>query len=121
MSSDIIHLKVPSKPDCISLVRLTTSGIANNINLSIDDIEDIKVCIGEACINSLTLTNNEDISIEYNVDKEKISITVEGVVEDIPEELDEFREVELGLLIIKSLMDKVEFTNTGIIMTKYIE
>ena len=36
-------------------------------------------------------------------------------------DIEESRERELGLLIIKSLMDEVEFTKDGIEMTKYIE
>lgn len=121
MTKDTIYLKVPSKPDYISLVRLTTSGIAHNMMLNIDEIEDIKVSIGEACINSLSFNKGEDISIIFEIEEDKLLITVEGVIEEIPEELDKFKEMELGILIIKSLMDKVEFTNTGINMTKYIQ
>ena len=121
MTKDVIYLKIPRKVEYISLVRLTASSIAYNLNMSIDEIEDIKVCIGEACNNSLSLSKKDDISIVFRVGKEDITIEVDGVLENIPEELDEVNERELGLLIIRTLMDTVEYNESGIIMTKYIE
>lgn len=123
MSKDIIKLSIPSKPDYISLVRLTTSGIAHSIGLNVDEIEDIKVSIGEACINSLTFNNLEEIILIFEVNKDRLSIKVNNVREitSDSEEVKEFKELELGLLIIKSLMDQVNFNEFGIEMIKYIE
>lgn len=121
MNKDIINLTIPRKPDYISLVRLTTSGIAYSMGLNVDDIEDIKVSIGEACINSFMLNDSEDISLIFEIDEEKLSIKVTNVRENIPEDLDETKERELGLLIIKSLMDEVIFNKDGIEMIKYTE
>ena len=121
MNKDIINITIPRKPDYISLVRLTTSGIACSMGLNVDDIEDIKVSIGEACVNSLMLSNSQEISLVFEIDEEKLSIKVTDVKENIPEELHERKERELGLLIIKSLMDEVRFNVYGIEMIKYIE
>ncbi|WP_353094589.1 ATP-binding protein [Tissierella praeacuta] len=121
MNKDIINLTIPRKPDYISLVRLTTSGIGYSMGLNVDDIEDIKVSIGEACINSFMLNDKEDISLVFEIDEEKLSVRVTNVTKNIPEDLEERKERELGLLIIKSLMDEVIFNEDGIEMVKYIE
>lgn len=121
MIKDTINLSIPKKPDYISLVRLTTSGIAHSMGLNIDEIEDIKVSIGEACINALSLNDAENISLVFEVEEDKLCIKVNNVKEVIPEELDESKERQLGLLIIKSLMDEVKFNESGIEMIKYIE
>lgn len=121
MNKDSIFLSIPSKPDYISLVRLTTSSIGYNKGLSIDEIEDIKVSIGEACINSLQLGGKDTISIEYESYDDKIVFKVSDCKENIPDGFYDNRERELGILIIKSLMDEVEFSDQGIIMTKLIE
>lgn len=121
MSKDIINLSIPNKADYISLVRLTSSGIGSRLGMDIDEIEDIKVAIVEACINSLIKEDKEEINISFEIDEEKISIRVSNVVDEIPEDISENRERELGLLIIKSLMDDVKFTKDGIEMIKYIE
>ena len=121
MSKDIINLYIPKKPEYISIVRLTASGIGNTLLLNIDDIEDIKVCLGEACINSLITKNGEDISIIFEIQEDKLSIKISDTLEIIPENIKEKRDRELGLLIIKSLMDEVNFTDKGIEMIKHIE
>lgn len=121
MNKDSVILRIPSKPDYISLVRLTSSSISYKCGLNVDEIEDIKVAIGEACINSLSLNDNETIVIEFNLDDDKLVINVSDVIENIPDNMDETRDRELGILIIKSLMDKVIFNDNGIEMTKFIE
>ena len=121
MNKDSVLLTIPSKPDYISLVRLTSSSLCNKCKLNIDEIEDIKVAIAEACINSLSFGNKNAINIEFNMDEEKLTIQVSGVIENIPEGLNEKKDRELGILIIKSLMDKVIFNEMGIEMIKFIE
>lgn len=121
MTKDIIYLNIPCKPDYISLVRLTTSAIAHNLKLCIDEIEDIKVCIGEACVNVINKNDKDEISIQYEVEKDRLTIKVKDVIENHIENTDDYKEAELGLLIIKSLMDEVQFTEQGIDMIKYIE
>lgn len=121
MNKDVINITIPRKPDYISLVRLTTSGIGCSMGLNVDDIEDIKVSIGEACINSLTLSDKEEISLVFEIDEERLCVKVSNVKENINEESDDRKERELGLLIIKSLMDEVKFNEYGIEMIKYIE
>lgn len=121
MSKDIIKLSIPKKPEYISLIRLTASGIGNSMLLSIDDIEDIKVCIGEACINSLLTKDEKDISIVFKIQEQRLLLKVSDTRENISEDIIEKRDRELGLLIIKSLMDEVSFTDFGIEMIKNIE
>lgn len=121
MNKDKISLVIPKKSDYISLARLVTSGIGNSMALDVDQIEDIKVSIGEACINSLISKEKDEVSIDFEIDEEKIVIKVSDVIEIIPEDVMEKRERELGILIIKSLVDRVEFTEKGIEMIKDIE
>ena len=120
MNKDSVLLTIPNKPDYISLVRLTSSSLCNKCKLNIDEIEDIKVSIAEACLNSLSLTDKDSINIEFNIDEEKLIIQVSGAVENIPDDLSEKKDRELGILIIKSLMDKVVFNEMGIEMIKFI-
>lgn len=120
MNNDKFNLSVPSKSDYISIVRLTTSGISSNMNFNIEEIEDIKVCVSEACNNVLVQKEIEQIYLDYEIDEDKLIIKVKDVLEDLSDvESHDFDE-EMGLLIISSLMDRVEFTEEGIEMVKYI-
>lgn len=118
--SDKIKLSVPSKLEYISLIRLTASSVANNVDLSIDEIEDIKVCISEACINVLNFSKADEIDVIFKLKEDGIYIYIKDVVQDIPEELDDTKQGNMGLLIINSLMDEVKFENSHINMIKYI-
>ena len=69
MKNDIFKLTIPSKPDYISVARLTSSSIANKIGFNIDDIDDIKVSIAEACINALNKSEQIDIVFKILDDK----------------------------------------------------
>ena len=119
MKKDIIELKIPSKPDYISVVRLTSSAICCNMGLSIDDIEDIKVSIAEACINALN--KSDEINIKFKIEEDKLIIKVNNVSLCKDSEIDLNKEIELGILIIKTLMDQVNFDEEGVEMIKYIE
>ncbi len=119
MKKDIIKLTIASKPDYISVVRLTSSAIANNMGLSIDDIEDIKVSISEACINALDKT--DEITIQFQIEENRLIMKVDNVSPCKDDEIDLQKEIELGILIIESLMDEVNFNEEGVEMIKYIE
>ena len=76
--NDRIELNVPSKLEYISLIRLTASSIANNIDLDIDEIEDIKVCISEACVNILNFNPEEEINIVFQLKEDGIFINIKN-------------------------------------------
>ena len=116
MKNDIFKLTIPSKPDYISVARLTSSSIASKIGFNIDDIDDIKVCIAEACINALN--KNDQIDIIFKIHDNEFIMEVENVSMYGKEDN---KEIELGVLIIKSLMDEVNFSEKGVEMIKYIE
>ena len=117
MNKDIITLTIPSKPDYISVVRLTTSSICNSMGFNIEDIEDIKVSISEACINALN--KSEKINIIYKIEEDRLIVNIDNVHKDYGKEVN--KEMKLGLLIIESLMDNVNFSEKGVEMIKYIE
>ncbi len=117
MERDLIELIVPNKPDYVGVIRLTTSAIGSNMSLNIEEIEDLKVSISEACNNALG--KSENFVIKYELNNEKLEITVENVSEEDTD--DNSKEKKLGILIIKSLMDEVYFTSNGIKMIKNIE
>jgi hypothetical protein len=43
-----VELKVPVKENYVSVVRLLVSGLANRLGLPIDELENLKLMIGEA-------------------------------------------------------------------------
>ena len=119
MKEDIIKLTIPSKPDYISVVRLTSSAIGNSMSLNIEDIEDIKVSISEACINALN--KSDEINIIFKIEMDRLIMHVDNVSPIVSDNSKMNKEIELGILIIESLMDEVNFYEKGVEMIKHIE
>lgn len=131
MTCETIKMEISSNPDYIGVIRLTTSGIANKVGFSIDDIEDIKVAVSEACTNALKHSGDKIFHIIFTILENGIEIEIrdngKGYNVDSIEKPDLLNPKEngLGLFIIKTLMDEVIIeseNNTGTIvrMTKYL-
>ena len=126
MACETIKMEISANPDFVSIIRLTTSGIANKIGFSIDDIEDMKVAVSEACTNAIKHSDDKSVSITYGLD---IEIKDNGKGYDVESiatpDLTQPKENGLGLFIIQTLMDDVKIEskdNQGTIikMTKYL-
>ena len=114
MNFETIKMEIASNPQYVSVMRLTTSGIANKIGFCLEDIEDIKVAVSEACTNAIKHSLDNKFSVEYTIFENGLTITiidsgkgydVDSI--DVPN-LEEPKESGLGLFIIQSLMDEVE-------------
>lgn len=110
MKNDIIEIRIPAKPEYVLVVRLTASAITARVGLNIDDIEDFKVAIAEACISIINQKKKyKMLKIVFEIDN-SIRVIVSGdeiANEDSKEEKTE--EQDLSQYIIESLMDSVEF------------
>lgn len=130
---EAINLSLPSKPEYVSIARLTASYIANQMGFDVEIIEDIKLAVGEACNNAIIHSgSDETYKIEFlNLTNElKIEIRDHGKGFSMDNykkpNADELQENGLGIFIIKSLMDHVDIESfegkgTKIIMSKTIE
>lgn len=138
--ADKINLNISSKKEdtaeYMSVIRLTTSAIASKVGFDIEEIDDIKVSIGEACTNIIKhglVEGRDSFNIEYTISEDKLTVSIrdhgdgfdtskikEPKIDDNIEKIDDSG---LGIFIIKSLMDEVEIKSseehgTEIIMTK---
>lgn len=112
-------MTLPNKPEYVSVARLTASVVANNMGFDIEDIEDIKVAVGEACNNSVIHGNrSSSISLSFIIDNSNFVVEVadDGKGFDFGEynqpDLDNYQGKGLGIFIMESLMDTVEIDTT---------
>lgn len=101
-----VKLTVPSLPEYMGVVRLTASSLATLIGFDIEAIEDIRVCVSEACNNAMQY--NPEVFLQFEVADDCLSIDVKGFQD--PED----EQNRMGLLIMESLMDVVQATTAGI-------
>jgi len=135
-----MSMKIPCSSEFVGIVRLAVSGAASLMNYSIEEIEDIKISVSEACTNAIQHAYGDnpdptkefiDITIIQHATKLEINIkdygkgfdtTVLGTEEQKIKSHEKLG-LGLGLTFIKSLMDETELTSipgegTTIHMTK---
>ena len=120
MLNDFITVSIPKKPDYISTIRLVSSSVGNKIGYNIDQIEDLKVAMGEACILAFGRSMDKEIKIVYNLLKEKLEVIVSWT-ESSTEVGEETKESNMGKMIIESLMDEFYYLDNEIKIVKYID
>ncbi len=131
MTCDTIKMEISTNPDYVGIIRLATSGVANKVGFSVDEIEDIKVAVSEACTNAIRHSEVNYFSIEFKLLQNGLCIEIkdQGKGYDIDSieavDLSNPKEGGLGIYIIKTLMDEVEIDSgdgkgTIIKMTKYL-
>lgn len=120
-STPRVELKIPSRPEFISVVRLAVAAVANRMGFNYDDIEDLKVATGEALTNAIQHAEGrvqaaDEIVVICIMEPRALVVEVCDKGEGFdPEarrrelERGELQEGGLGLLLIESLMDEVRF------------
>ena len=113
---ELVELRIPARPEWVALARLAAATVANRVHFSLDDIEDIKIAVAEACA----------AVIQHEAHGEFIHLTCEALedvlrvrVRDsgrhavsngaVPVNFEEARTAGLGIFVIRSLMDEVTY------------
>ncbi len=133
-----VTLTLPMLPDMEIAASKTATALAEFMEMSSDKIDEVRMAVVEACINSFEHSHAGDqkVRIEFAVlgdsepEKLQITITDSGIgfspedVEEpiIAEKLKAARKRGWGLKIIKGLMDEVEIrsgaSGTTVVMSK---
>ena len=109
-NDDLIRLSFPVNPAYVSSARLTVSSIANRIRFEIDEIEDIKTAVSEACtyiIKRAAAIQGSCFEICFAPKAEELSVEI--VAED-NSELHNIPSEEMSLMMIKALVDEFSIT-----------
>ena len=115
--SDKLTFVIPGKPQYITIARLAAACAADSAGFNVEEIEDIKNAVGEACKN-ISCHGSEGCAEKYQVECLVEEGKIEIFVTDISDShklqklekpcLDCPNEGDLGLYVIKSLMSSVE-------------
>ena len=135
-----IHLSIPAASEFIVVARLSVSGIAARMNFSVEDIEDIKIALSEACTNAIQhayegQSGPSVIGMTFFLYSDKLEIEVKDTGKGFNPQTAVSHKVEtdqpseqfglgLGLTFIKSLMDEANIQSdmgkgTVVKMVKY--
>jgi serine/threonine-protein kinase RsbW len=53
-----VELRLPAESAYVAVLRMTTAGLAARLDFTLDDIEDLRMAVGEAC--ALVLENADE-------------------------------------------------------------
>ncbi|HLW37324.1 MAG TPA: ATP-binding protein [Candidatus Eremiobacteraceae bacterium] len=129
---NVVELRIPSRAEWVGVARLAVAGIASRLQFSIEDIEDLKLAVAEACTNCIQhASGSEAVRISCAIHPDRIVVTVQDSGKGFaggglaPKELGEPKVGGLGVFLIRSLMDDVDYelnpdSGTKLSMTKFL-
>jgi serine/threonine-protein kinase RsbW len=131
-SPPVVRLQIPAMAEWVAVARLAGAAVASRLEFSVDAIEDIKLAIAESCTNAIQHGPGGTIELICEAYDDRLVVTVRdngtgprlGSVEE--ERITESgRTEELGVFLIRALMDAVEYTTdprtgTQLVMTKNV-
>ena len=117
------QLKIPSQTDNLELIRNFVSGVAKKVGFDANDTNKIELAIDEACTNVIKHAykhdEHQDIDVAIKIDYQKIAIIVtdrgdsfrmkDVELPDMKDYLAELRVGGLGIYLMKTLMDEVDY------------
>jgi serine/threonine-protein kinase RsbW len=107
-----VDLRIPGKPEWVAVARLTIAAIANRLPFTVEEIEDLKLAIAEACTNAIQGgRGSESIDIRCETASDHIRIHVRDRGARLPEPVPAGKPAPvegLGIFLIQALMDSVE-------------
>lgn len=104
-----IKMIFPADTGYIGAIRLALSGIAGHLDFRINEIEDIKTCVAEACLLLMNGQKCDGLEISVNPG-ENLIVNVQGehVEPDMETDFEDFND-EFSRLMIESLSDESTF------------
>ncbi|MFC4779557.1 anti-sigma B factor RsbW [Paenibacillus sp. GCM10023252] len=135
-----IGLTIPADASYLDLVRLTLYGIATKAGFSYEEIEDMKVAVGEACNNAILHGYGNDaigvVDIRFEREAEGLTIRIKDEGSSFQYDQASHREASLhdkklsdatvgglGLFMMQALMDDVQVhtdRGTEVVLTKML-
>jgi serine/threonine-protein kinase RsbW len=109
MSADEITLTLPRERPFFGVAHLVLGGLAVRLDLSVDQLEDLRVALDELLGQHET---DRDVTLTVRVADDRIEAVVGPFDETLTSEL--AREEGVGLRrVLETVMDRVEVTNRG--------
>ena len=128
-----VTLTLPCAPEYVGTARLTMLGVASRMGFTYDEIEDIRLAVGEACTGAIDrakragLSESAILTLRCLVDTSRLALEIE---DNIPpatsngtDEENDIDPAELGAVLIEILVDEAEVkilpTGTRVCLVKH--
>lgn len=76
-SQDVVEVRLPADSAYISLLRTVTAGLAARLDFTLDEIDDLRIAVDEACALLLPqAVHGKDLVCRYELGTDVLDITV---------------------------------------------
>src|SRR5438552_18911878 len=80
---DVVVLVVPADGSYLAVLRTATAGLAARLQFTLDEIEDLRIAVDEACAILLAIAPAQtDVTSEFTVTDHALSIELSVLVAD---------------------------------------
>ncbi|MFC0031354.1 ATP-binding protein [Micromonospora chaiyaphumensis] len=74
---DIVHLTVPADGGYLGVLRTATAGLAARLQFALDEIEDLRIAVDEACAMLLAIaTRDAELECRFAVTEDALTVEV---------------------------------------------
>ena len=134
----VVSLTIPCAAEYVGTARLTILGVASRMGFSYDQVEDVRLAVGEACTNAIARADAatgdaalQSITIESHIEPSQRVVEISDTVatsappvdNDDMTAGDDVNAAELGALLMEILVDEVVIetapAGTHVRLTKY--
>jgi serine/threonine-protein kinase RsbW len=82
---DVVELTVPALTGYLGVVRTATAGLAARLAFTLDEIEDLRIAVDEACVMLLSLARPQPpdastLTCQFRVSDDVLAVTVSARV-----------------------------------------
>jgi serine/threonine-protein kinase RsbW len=133
----VVKLTIPGKPEYVGVARLAILGVASRMRFSYDEVEDIRLAVGEACTTAIERAHgagldSQEVRVCCLIDPNRlvVEVTDNAPLTPAPEPSvtneSGWDERGLGGVLIRILMDDVQSVEgpdegrRGVRMIKYV-
>ncbi len=111
----VVELRIPARAEWVAVARLAAAAVGSRMRFSVDEIDDLKLAIAEACTNIIQRSEAiENIDLRWEAGTTELRITVCGdgrapKLESVKGAEEDNKVGGLGVFLIRALMDTVEY------------
>jgi serine/threonine-protein kinase RsbW len=80
---DVVTIKLPATGAYLSVLRTATAGLAARLDFTLDEIEDLRIAVDEACAMLLSqAVPGADIDCQFELDADVMRVAVSVLTQD---------------------------------------
>lgn len=87
LGTDSVRLSVPARPEFVHVLRSVTAAVSSRVPLSLDDVDDLRLAVDEACARLLALPGDPStfrVDLRNLADRFEVVAAVDASIPDWP-------------------------------------